>query len=92
MAFLPLQEGDGYPDRPDHNQDVRLLQDMLNRAYNTKLVVDGKYGPSTVAAFAEHIGGDGKNVRGRGFENLLWAYTRKAAGGDHSHSATVELS
>lgn len=68
-TFLPLTAGDGmngYIDKRGNNlgdrtakkSDVALFQAIINRAYGTRLVTDGAYGPNTIAAVKEHIAPD----------------------------------
>lgn len=89
MPLLPLKLGDGYktpqPDkgiievRPEKQEDVEMFQDMLDRAYGTSLTRDGKYGPAVVEVVKEYVGGDGTNVGGGLFENVMWHFARAAA-------------
>lgn len=84
MASLPITYG-------SDNEDVRQLQDLLNRVYGAGLTEDAKYGPATAAAVAaspmpSYTGDrsstvtEGKRVNANMWDGMIEDWIKKVAG------------
>ena len=69
LMYLPIEYG------TERTTDMKWIQRILNRG-GSNITVDGVYGDDTAQAVASHVGGDGRIIKAKAFDRIMYtAYT-----------------